>query len=320
MANELRYDRKTVLVTGAGRGLGREYALLFARRGANVVVNDLGGAEDGRALAERPADAVVAEIVAAGGKAVADRNSVLDGAAIVDTAIQTFGGLDVVINNAGITGGGWFGDVPAETWDRLVQVHLGGTVAVTRAAWPHLVKSGAGRVVNMSSTASFGAAFASQYSTAKAAIIGFTRSLGDEGRSAGITVNAVMPSAYTRLTAQITNAALTDYLKKYFHAASVASFVGWLAHESTTISGELFSVAGHRAGRVVLAEGVGCQVDQATPEAWAALQDQVMSLDEMATPLSMMDELWWQMGLLNEEGAQLAAKLRAELGEAAKAI
>lgn len=318
--DQLRFDGKTVLVTGGGRGLGRDYALLFAARGARVVVNDPGSGTDGSASTERPAQQVVTEIEAAGGMAVADENSVQDGQAVIDTAVRAFGGLDVVINNAGISGGGWFGEVPAEEWDRLVQIHLGGTVAITRAAWPHLAKSGAGRVVNMSSSAAFGAAFTSQYSTAKAGILGLTRSLGDEGRSMGITVNAVMPSAITRLTRQIPTVALRNYLERYFGPERVAPFVAWLAHESTKISGEIFAVGGGRAGRVVLAEGEGAAVQEDTPEAWAAVADKVLSLDNLHVPLSMNEELWWKMGLLNEEGARLANELRNAAGDGPKTI
>lgn len=317
---EMRFDGRVALVTGAGRGLGRHYALLLAHRGAMVVVNDVGSGPDGAEGSEDAAAAVVAEIVAAGGTAVADRRSVLDGAAIVQAAVDAFGRLDIVVNNAGISGGGPFAEIPREAWDRMIDTHLGGTVAVTRAAWPYLARSGAGRVVSMSSSASFGAAFTSHYSTAKSAMIGFTRSLADEGRPAGITVNAVMPSAYTRLTAQIPVEPLRRYLADHFDPARVAPFVAWLAHETTSVTGQMFAVGAGRAGRVMLVEGEGSKVAEDTPEAWAAVADATMSMSDAEMPASMTEELYWKMGLVSPEGAALAANLSEHAGGSSQAF
>ena len=196
-------------------------------------------------------------IRAEGGIAVADRNSVLgDGAAaIVEHTLDEFGGVDIVVNNAGISGGGAFDEMPADDFDLLVDTHYGGAVRVSRAAWPHLKASGAGRIVNMSSASVFGTPFTSPYVSSKAGIFGLTRALAAEGAYSGIDVNAVMPAAFTRMTAQLPDDdGFRTFLETYFPPEKVAPFVVFLAHESTTINGETFSVGADRAARVFLAE------------------------------------------------------------------
>ena len=305
----IHFDGRVAIVTGAGRGLGRQYALMLAARGAKVVVNDFACGPDGSPAAENPADDVVREIEQAGGVAVAAKHSVTDGAqAIVDTAVSQFGQLDILVNNAGISGGGWFAEIPPADWQRMIDTHLDGTVRMSRAAWPHLAKTGAGRIVNSSSNASFGAPFTTHYSTAKSAMIGLTRSQAAEGAMAGITVNAIMPAAYTRLTAQIPDPVLRDYLATHFPPERVAAFVVWLL--SSGINGEIFSVGAGRAARVVLAEGPAALATEDTPEAWAALESQVMSLDTMRAPLSLMDELCEHLEDLGGEAAGIAQQIR----------
>ena len=180
---ELRFDGKAAIVTGGGRGLGRAYARLLAARGCQVLVNDPGVATHGVATEETAADDAAEEIRSDGGIAVADRNSVIgDGAAvIVEHALDEFGRLDIVVNNAGISGGGAFDEMPADDFDLLVDTHYGGAVRVSRAAWPHLKASGAGRIVNMSSASVFGTPFTSPYVSSKAGIFGLTRALAAEG-------------------------------------------------------------------------------------------------------------------------------------------
>lgn len=230
-------DGQVVAVTGAGSGLGRAYALLLAAEGARVVVNDLRGADE-----------VVAEIVAAGGAAVAHGSDVSsDGAGVVEAAVAAFGGLDAVINNAGIAGGGAFPDVE---FDRLLGVHLGGTIAVCKAAWPVLAAAGGGRIVNTSSASIFGMPGTAAYVTAKAAIFGLTRALGSEGRRPGISVNAVMPTALTPMTA--VSGDLAPLLEGVYEPASAAPFVVALASPDVPVTGETFTVGGGAAARVVL--------------------------------------------------------------------
>jgi len=310
----LTFAGKVAIVTGAGRGLGREYARMFAARGASVVVNDLGHGPTGVPLDEDPAQSVAAEIVATGGIAVSNRDDVVHGATgIVSQALDSFGRLDILINNAGFSGGGMFADIPPADWTHLLSTHLDGAVNMSRAAWPHLVKAGAGRIINMSSAASFGAPFTAHYSTAKSAMIGLTRSLAGEGQLTGITVNAIMPSALTRLTAQIPKEALRAYMDKHFAPSRVAPFVVWLAHESTRINGEIFAVGGGKACRVVLARGQYASACADTPEAWGAQADQVMDIDRLDAPLSMMEQLCLELSAIDEEGIALADSLRSDL-------
>jgi NAD(P)-dependent dehydrogenase (short-subunit alcohol dehydrogenase family) len=300
---ELRFDGKVAIVTGGGRGLGRAYARQLAARGCQVVVNDPGVATHGVDTEERAADDTAEVIRAEGGVAIADRNSVLgDGAAaIVEHALDEFGRIDVVVNNAGISGGGSFDEMPADYFDLLVDTHYGGAVRVSRAAWPHLKTSGAGRVVNMSSASVFGTPFTSPYVSSKAGIFGLTRALAAEGRYSGINANAVMPAAYTRMTAQLPDDdGFRTFLETYFPPEKVAPFVVFLAHETTSISGETFSVGADRAARVFLAECPGVRGD-GTPEDFAIHVDQLMSIEGWEIPSDMMDEVRYSSDHLGPE-------------------
>src|ERR1700712_458582 len=198
-----RFDGQVAVVTGAGGGLGREYALLLAAEGASVVVNDYGGDTRGAPGTSAMADAVAAEIRAAGGVAIPDGSDVaIEAASIIERAVTEFGRLDVLINNAGIAGGGTLENIPAADFDRMLAIHLGGTLGTCRAAWPVFRGQSYGRIVNTSSASVFGLAGTSAYITAKAAIFGLTRALGHRRRHINVKVTAVMPSAYSRLTAQ----------------------------------------------------------------------------------------------------------------------
>jgi NAD(P)-dependent dehydrogenase (short-subunit alcohol dehydrogenase family) len=258
-----------------------------------VVVNDPGVATHGVPQEETAADLAVEEIRADGGVAVADRNSVLgDGAAaIVQHAVDKFGRVDVLVNNAGISGGGAFDEMPTEDFDRLVDTHYGGAVRVSRAAWPHLKAAGAGRIVNMSSASVFGTPFTSPYVSSKAGIFGLTRALAAEGRYSGICANAIMPAAFTRMTAQLPDDdGFRTFLETYFPPEKVAPFVVFLAHESTTINGETFSVGADRAARVFLGECPGVQSD-GSPESYASQVDGLLSIEGWEIPSDMMDEV-----------------------------
>src|SRR3954452_14427677 len=298
---ELRFDGTAAIVTGAGRGLGRAYARLLAERGCQVLVNDPGVTTRGAPEAEGTAAQVAEEITAAGGLAVADRNSVVDAAdVIVEHALDEFGRLDAVINNAGISGGGAFDEMPADEFDLLRDTHFGGAVRVSRAAWPHLKHVGAGRIVNMSSASVFGTPFTSPYVSSKAGIFGLTRALAAEGRYSGINVNSVMPAAFTRMTAQLPDDdGFRTFLETYFPPDKVAPFVVYLAHESTIISGETFSVGADRAARVFLAECPGVHGD--TPESFASQTDALLAIEGWEIPSDMMDEVRYQTDHLGDE-------------------
>jgi NAD(P)-dependent dehydrogenase (short-subunit alcohol dehydrogenase family) len=310
---ELRFDGKVAIVTGGGRGLGRAYSRLLAARGCQVLVNDPGVATHGVATAETAAADTAEEITSDGGIAVADRNSVIgEGAAvIVEHALDEFGRVDIVVNNAGITGGGPFDEMPADYYDLLVDTHFGGAVRVSRAAWPHLKASGAGRVVNMSSASVFGTPFTNPYVSSKAGIFGLTRALAAEGKYSGINANAVMPSAFTRMTAQLPDDdGFRSFLETYFPPEKVAPFVVYLAHADTTISGETFSVGADRAARVFLAECPGVHGD--SPESFAAQADDLLSIEGWEIPSDMMDEVRYQTDHLGPEIQAAYARVAAQ--------
>jgi NAD(P)-dependent dehydrogenase (short-subunit alcohol dehydrogenase family) len=289
--DELRFEGKVAVITGAGRGLGASYARLLAARGCQVVVNDVGIGVTGHHGDESPADDVVAQIIGDGGTAVADRHDVItDAGELVQTALDRFGRVDILVNNAGITGGGPFAKLPAAEFTLLFDTHFNGTVNVTRAAWPHLLAAGSGRVVNTASPAIFGAPFISHYASAKAATMVFSKVLAQEGARKGVTVNAVAPSASTRMTSFVPGA-LSTYVDDFFPPSDVAAFVAWLVHETCTVSGETFVVGGGAARRVVLATSRGVRAADSSPEAWAALSDRLVGFDGLDVPLDMVDEM-----------------------------
>jgi NAD(P)-dependent dehydrogenase (short-subunit alcohol dehydrogenase family) len=261
-----------------------------------VVVNDSGaviGSIDDRT---DPAADLVAEITAAGGEAIADRSDVVTaGGDAVTRALDAWGRLDVVIANAGIAGGGLFADVDPAEWDRVFAVHLTGTRTVVRAAWPHLAASGDGRIVTTSSPSIFGTAATSAYVTGKAAVLGLTRALAAEGPAAGIRVNAVLTSAYTRLTAQVPDETFRAFLEERYPPEAVATFVTWLVHRDTTLNGEAFSVGGGRAARVFLGEAGGITLPGGAPEDWAGREAELVTTDGFEVPPSMLDEVFFQV-------------------------
>ncbi|MCO5991801.1 SDR family oxidoreductase [Actinoallomurus rhizosphaericola] len=254
---ELRFDGRVAIVTGAGQGLGRQHALELAARGAKVVVNDLGGALDGTGASTGPAADVVAEIKKNGGEAVASTDNVAttEGAeAIVRTALDAFGRVDIVVNNAGILRDKSFKNMSPEEFDQVIAVHLRGSFLVTHAAWPHLREQAYGRVVMTSSPAGlFGNFGQANYSAAKMGLVGLTKTLAAEGAKYGIKVNAIAPIAWTRMTEDLFPAEFKDRLS----VEHVTPLVAWLAHESNESTGETYTVGGGKVARVFVAEGPG---------------------------------------------------------------
>jgi NAD(P)-dependent dehydrogenase (short-subunit alcohol dehydrogenase family) len=264
MNSELRFDDQVAVITGAGGGLGKEYALLLASRGARVVVNDIGGSVTGDGSSTEAAEAAAGEIRRFGGEAVADSHSVTSpdgGQAIIDTALRAWGRVDIVINNAGIVGDAPFEDMTPDRFEPLLDVHLRGAFHVTRPAWKVMRERGYGRILNTTSAAGIlGNAGMSNYGSAKTGLIGFTRVLAAEGAGKNIKVNAVAPIAYTRmLTHSIDGAGQQDdpaaqavlddlvgqYLKK-LDPALVAPVVAFLTHRDCPVTGEIYTVgAGH---------------------------------------------------------------------------
>ena len=256
---ELGFDGQVAIITGAGGGLGKQHALLLASRGALVVVNDLGGAVDGTGADVGAAQLVVDEITAAGGEAVADANSVATpegGAAIVQTAIDAFGRVDIVVNNAGILRDKSFSNMTSELFDPVIDVHLRGAFHVTQPAWKHMRERSYGRIISTSSSSGlFGNFGQANYGAAKMGLVGFTRVLSVEGAKYGITANAIAPFALTRMTES-----LLGPLGEKVAPELVSPLVAYLAHESCTATGRVFSVGGGRVAEVFIGEAQGLPV------------------------------------------------------------
>jgi NAD(P)-dependent dehydrogenase (short-subunit alcohol dehydrogenase family) len=269
--DELRLDGRVAVVTGAGRGLGRAYATLLAERGAAVVVNNRirPDAGDPKPVAEEVADL----ITDAGGTAVANTGdlSIQAGAeSIVQTALDAFGRIDIVVNNAGIVHFHKFSEYPDDDFDQMLAIHLRGTWFVTKAAWPHLVDQGYGRVVNTTSRgAFFGDPHGAAYASAKGGIYGLTRALAVEGGEHGIKVNAITPTAWTPLYARAPDVdpERQKVLESDFRAELVSPVIVALAHESCPFTGEVIGAAGGNLYRAYMAQTTGTQVgDSFTPE------------------------------------------------------
>jgi len=255
-ADQLGFDGKVVLITGAGGGLGRQHALLFASRGALVVINDLGGAVDGSGSDKGAAERVVDEIKALGGEAVADTNSVSTpegGKAIVQTAIDAFGRIDVLVNNAGILRDKAFHNMDPDLLNPVLDVHLKGAFHVTQPAWVAMRDQGYGRIISTSSAAGiFGNFGQTNYGAAKMGLVGFTRVLAVEGAKYNIKANAIAPLALTRMTESIMGA-LGDKLDP----GLVSPLVAFLGHDDCPVSGQVFSVGGGRVAQVFIGETQG---------------------------------------------------------------
>jgi NAD(P)-dependent dehydrogenase (short-subunit alcohol dehydrogenase family) len=277
VAEVLRFDGQVAIVTGAGGGLGRSHAEALAARGAHVVVNDLGGERDGSTTDPTRAHAVADAIAASGGSAIADTNTVAtrEGAErLVQRAVDEFGRVDIVVNNAGVTGKGAFAD--QEVWDRVVATHLYGTVNVLRAAWPHMVQRGYGRVVNTASSSFLGTPYSGDYAAAKGGIIGLSKVMATEHAGSGITVNVLMPVAYTRMTAAVPDPVYARWLEEHFEVEKVSAFLLALCHASTSVSGETFIAGGGRAARVLFQTTRGHFEPDPTPESFVSNFDGVM--------------------------------------------
>ena len=266
-------EGRVCVVTGAGRGIGREHALMMAQEGARVVVNDLGGGRDGTGTEVGPAQEVVAEIVDAGGEAVANGDDVSDFEAagrMVGQAIEEFGRLDVLVNNAGILRDRMLVNMDEAEWDAVIKVHLKGTFAPTRHAaahWRELAKGGEtvdARVINTTSASGiYGNVGQTNYGAAKAGIAAFTVISSRELGRYGVTVNAVAPAALTRLTEDLGMGQMSEEAKEEMSPRWIAPLVTWLASsESADVTGRVFDISGRRLG---VAEGwhLGPTVDSA---------------------------------------------------------
>nr|WP_170306040.1 SDR family NAD(P)-dependent oxidoreductase [Mycolicibacter kumamotonensis] len=261
----MAFTGRSVLITGAGRGVGRAHALAFAERGADVIVNDL----------DDSADVVAGEIVAGGGSAIAHRGDIAAAdvaESAVAQAMSEFGRIDVVVANAGIDRITPLREVTPQLLTDFFRVHVLGTWTVCSAAWPHFVEQRYGRIVTTTSAAGyFGLARALPYTTAKGALHGLTQSLALEGARHGITANAVAPFAASRLARARTAGApeMQDAIERYAPPSEVSPVVLWLAHETTTITGQAFEAGVGAVSRVAVGVGDAVAVDT-DPAAWTA--------------------------------------------------
>jgi len=253
---ELRFDDRVAVITGAGRGLGRAYALLLASRGAKVVVNDLGAAMKGEGSDAGPAQEVVAEIIAAGGEAIANTDSVATpegGKAIIDAALNQWGRIDILIHNAGNVRASPLRDMSHDDFNAVLDVHLKGGFNVLKPAFGPMCDAGYGRIVMTSSIGGlYGTPTQAAYGSAKAGLIGLTNIASHEGREHGVLTNAIAPGAVTRMAE-----GLDTSFYPTMTSEMVAPLVAWMCHESCDVTGEiLVSIAG-RVARAFLSESKG---------------------------------------------------------------
>jgi NAD(P)-dependent dehydrogenase (short-subunit alcohol dehydrogenase family) len=270
---------RVIVVTGAGGGLGREYALTLAKEGACVVVNDLGGSRDGTGAGHSMADQVVNEIKEAGGRAVANYDSVAEAEGaenIVKTALDEFGAIHGVVSNAGILRDGTFHKMTNEAWDSVLKVHLYGGYNVIRAAWPHFREQSYGRIVVATSTSGlFGNFGQANYSAAKLGLVGLINTLAQEGAKYNIKANALAPIAATRMTEDILPPAVFEKLTPEY----VAPVMAYLCTEEVPDTASVFIVGGGKVQRVALFQNKGVTFEQ------------VPSVDDVAAHWSQIDDL-----------------------------
>jgi len=306
---EIRFDDQVAIVTGAGRGLGREHALLLASRGARVVVNDVGSSVTGDGTDYSAAESVAAEIRTKGGEAIANVDSVATadgGAAIVQAAVDAWGRVDIVINNAGFVDDANFDDMTAHRFEPLIDVHLKGAFFVTRPAWKVMRERGFGRIVNTTSSAGIlGSPRMSNYGSAKTGLIGFTRVLAAEGAELGIKVNAVAPIANTRMlqrsmasVAELADAealaSAQDLMQPFFDKidpALVAPVVAFLAHHDCPVTGEFYTVGAGQVSRFFIGRTRGYHNPALSLEDVAANLDAIRDETGYTVPAGPGDEM-----------------------------
>lgn len=288
-AAEVRFDGRVALVTGGGSGIGRAHALALAERGAKVVVNDYGVSMHNVAENEDRAARVVEEIQALGGEAVANRDSVADpagAAAMVQQAIDAFGRIDIIVNNAGINASDPIQAEPGPAYAAHMAVHLEGQLMTVRAAWPHMEKQRYGRIINTSSAAAQGfvqpdGTWYGSYAIAKGGVLAATRQMAGAGAPSNIKVNAILPLAISRMVAPlIPGTTVLEYMEKHTGPEHVALGACVLASEQCPVTGQAFSLSGGRMAVLVYASPLGFADPDITPEKVLANWDEVMGVQD----------------------------------------
>jgi NAD(P)-dependent dehydrogenase (short-subunit alcohol dehydrogenase family) len=283
------FEGRVAVITGAGRGIGRAYALLLASRGARVVVNDLGGSMQGLGADAGVASRVAAEIAAAGGSAIADENDVAaaSGAqALVDAAVDNFGRLDILVNNAGIIRWAGLPDADQENVERHLAVHVLGSFNTTRAAWPHMVEQGYGRIVMTTSSGVFGLPKNLSYAAAKGGVIGLTRSIATMSEAHGIKINLIAPAALTRMAGADAD---PDDTASPMAPGRVAPLMAFLAHEACPVNGEMYAAGAGRFARIFIATTPGYVTREPTIEDVAEHWDEINDDEGYVVPRDLPD-------------------------------
>lgn len=281
--DEIRFDGRAILVTGGGRGLGRATALLLAGRGAQVVVADNGAAMDGESASTGPAETVVAEIVGAGGKAVActaDLACEAGAAAAVAASVEAFGRIDGIVHFASPCPDLKAADrLSSRDLELVMRVNPFAALWMARAAWPHMARQHYGRIVLMPSGAIYGAMGNTDYAAAKGAYVAITRCLALEGPKDNVRVNAISPSARTRMTERFHPSAYAEWFYQTMQPEKVAVTAAWLLSEDCNVNGEIFAVGGGRIARMMIAENEGVIGSGASIEEVGAMMPGVMADD-----------------------------------------
>jgi len=290
MSSVLRYDGKVAVVTGAGRGLGRSHALLLGNRGAQVVVNDLGGSVSGDGGDSSPADAVVQAIKDGGGEAIANYDSVTEGDKIIQAALDTYGRVDIVVNNAGILRDTSFKNMTDDDWDAVIAVHLRGAYKVSRAAWSAMRENEYGRIVMTSSASGIYGNFGqANYAAAKLGLYGFAQTLALEGAKYNVYANAIAPIAGSRMTETIMPPEVIAQLKPEY----VSPLVAYLCHENSKENGALFEVGAGWIGKLrwQRTQGAYHSKENMTPEEVAEQWGKITDWSDATTPTTFNEAI-----------------------------
>lgn len=301
--SELRFDDRVAVITGAGRGLGRSYALLLAARGARVVVNDPGAGMKGDGTDAGPAQDVVDEICAAGGEAVVNMDSVATpegGKAIIDAAMDHYGRIDILIHNAGIVRRAPLDEMSYEDFESVLDVHLRGGFHVLRPAFPRMKQAGYGRIVMTGSISGlYGNAGVANYSVSKTGLVGLSNVAALEGAEFGVKCNVILPAAVTRMSEGVDTSAFPP-----MDPDLVAPAVAWLAHEVCSVSGEMLVSAAGRIARAFIAESPGVYRPAWTIEEVDARMDAIRDAGDPVTfpvvPSGQLDHLRYSFGMASK--------------------